>query len=154
MSEGVNADETEWMDIESVMLWLSLTRPEVYRQVKEAKLKSAKKERNIRFAVTAVEAFDQKRKAEETALVEAIVELENLLSEKFPVQLPAADKGHEEARIRRKSARESRNTGTATRCGQGRRGLCRPGQGIGCPTAGRWNPRRCHRSLPGSRIQG
>ena len=39
MSEGVNADETEWMDIESVMLWLSLTRPEVYRQVKEAKLK-------------------------------------------------------------------------------------------------------------------
>ena len=75
MSEGVNADETEWMDIESVMLWLSLTRPEVYRQVKEAKLKSAKKERNIRFAVTAVEAFDQKRKAEETALVEAIVEL-------------------------------------------------------------------------------
>lgn len=86
MAEETKTPDVEWLDFEAVMARLKLTRPEIYRQVKDGKLKGEKKEDlKLHFTTVAVDEFDQKRKSEEETLLAAICDWETRLAERFPV---------------------------------------------------------------------
>lgn len=87
MPDETKVEEVVWLDFETVMARLALKRPEVYRLVKDGKLKAEKKDLQLRFTETAVSEFDEKRKTDEKVLLDAIVVWELLLSERFPAPI-------------------------------------------------------------------
>jgi type II secretory ATPase GspE/PulE/Tfp pilus assembly ATPase PilB-like protein len=85
MPEETKENETVWLDFDTVMARLTLKRPELYRLVKDGKLKAEKKDQLLRFSETVVVDFDTKRNNDEKVLLDAIVAWEVLLSERFPI---------------------------------------------------------------------
>lgn len=88
-------EEIVWLDFDTVMTRLKLKRPELYRQVKDGKIKAEKKDHALQFNEKAVEEFDTKRKSEYNTMLQAIVQFETLLTERFPIPVQEEPKPEE-----------------------------------------------------------